>query len=158
MNIADVCARLAAIEKELTVEVDGLGEVTITRAYQLLADKDGPELPCFMHTWNLEPLSIASQSPNGSRQQLYTVGIQAFMADVQDGSEQWSRVATAFHLAFIDALARNLMLGDGQTQIDNLRGGNEGTTLAALTWGDHQYIGLDYLLDVRIVDTVLVGP
>lgn len=158
MNIADVCAKLAAIEEGLTVEVDGLGEFKVVRAYQFMPDIGSLETPCFMHTWRLAEVKLANGTSNGYRQQHYTVGIQAFIEKTTAGSASWSRVATAFHHAFLDALAANVKLEDGDVQLNSLRSGTEAGTLTRLEWNEIAYVGLDYEVDVIIDGVTLVGP
>lgn len=155
MNIADVCAKLAAIEKDLAVEVEGLGEFKIVRAHQFMPDVSGLETPCFMHTWRLNAIDMF----NTYRQQHYVVGIQAFIEESLKGSAPWSRVTTAFHLAFLDALSAHIKLGDPNTwlQINTLRSGSEAGTLTRLEWNEVGYVGLDYELDVVIDGVALVG-
>jgi hypothetical protein len=96
--------------------------------------------------------------PNGYRQQHYTVGIQAFIEKTTAGSASWSRVATAFHHAFLDALAANVKLEDGDVQLNSLRSGTEAGTLTRLEWNEIAYVGLDYEVDVIIDGVTLVGP
>lgn len=159
MNIADVCAKLAAIEAGLSVEVDGLGEFSVVRAYQFMPEEvsDDIETPCFAHTWRLVEVKLANGMPNGYRQQQYAVGIQAYIAQSTSGPAAWGQVATAFHHALLDALAANLKLEDPSIQLNTLRSGSDAGTLTRLERGAIGYVGLDYEVDVIIDGVALVG-
>src|SRR4051812_44519794 len=115
MKLSAVLDKLCAIEKALVVDVPGLGTVSIVNAWPGHPPSGSTiEVPCFMHFWGLEPLSLASQGPNGFRQQKYVVHIQAPIGPTSPDGDLQSRRATAFHEAFVDALAANLQLEDGQ--------------------------------------------
>jgi len=140
------------------VAIDGLGDFSVVRAYQFMPDVGSVETPCFMHTWRLSSVGLAMGFPNGYRVQNYVVGIQAFIEKTTAGSATWSRVATAFHLALMDALSASLKLEEGNIRLDTLRSGAEAGTLTRLEWNDIAYVGLDYELDVVIDGVALVAP
>lgn len=150
MNIADVCSKLAEIEDALSVTVDG-NVHNIKRAYQFMPDSGNIETPCFMHGFNLTGIDLF----NSYRQQKYTVRAQCLVAPISSGSAMWSRVAAAFHMAFIDAMAYNVRLKDMFTVQLAQRGAGE-ATLTPLEWNEIGYVGLDYQLDV-LVDGAIVA-
>jgi hypothetical protein len=157
MKLSQVLDKLCAIEKTLTVDLPDLGSFQILNAWPGHPAMGVPlEVPCFMHFWALDPLNLASQGPNGFRQQHYSVHIQVPVGPTSPHGDLMSRIATAFHEAFIDALAANVQLEDAQTQIDNLRSAGQ-ETLTVIEWEPNRYVGLDYLLDVTVVDVVTMG-
>lgn len=156
MNIADVCARLAELERDLTVEVDG-SDYAIVHVY------DGPvpngetaEFPCFMHKWSPSGALSINGYPNGFVMDDWTIHVQSLIAEYPSDSEIWAQVASRFFIAWREMLVRNLKLGDGGVALQRIRMELEQPTVIGEE-GSTRYIGFDCFLDLQITESLLVG-
>lgn len=154
MKLRDAIEKLCEIERGLVVEVEGLGELSVVKAWPSYAPAGtNYETPCFLHTWEMLPLPIASGTPNGLRTLDYTIQIDLYIAESVTDAAAYSEMAYAFNEAFLAALAANLKLEDGSASIDNLR--TEGLMPVRL---EERWLGLRYMLDFKTTDVALVGP
>lgn len=114
------------------------------------------EVPCSFHTYRMRSSALTF----GSRYRVYEVGIQVAVAPSAVDAHLQSARAALVDEAFQDAFAARVMLGDGNSYVQNLRSEN-GATLARLEWppeSGNGYVGLDYTIDLYLYDQPLIGP
>lgn len=114
------------------------------------------EVPAIFHTYRLRSTKLAF----GSRFREYEIGIQIFVAESGVDAYLQQLRAHGVDEAFQNAFAARVMLGDGETYVQNLRSEN-GVTLARLQWppeSDRGYVGLDYTVDLHLHDAPVIGP
>lgn len=158
MNIADVCTRLAVLEKELTVEIEGLGEFKIERAYEgVVPNGETAEFPCFLHKWSPSESLAINANPGGWAMDDWTVHVQCIVSEYPTEIEHWSQVASRFFIAWREMLMRNLLLGESNVTLQRIRMEQEQPTVIGAE-GSQQYIGFDCFLDITLTETFLVGP
>ena len=107
-----------------------------------------PECPCFLNSWTMVDEERAPQQ----RIQHYTVHMQLFIDDTDH--DRAADIATAFHVALVDALDAATSLS-GSVVYQQLRGGSP--TLATLTRG-RDYIGLDLFCELTLKEGKAFSP
>lgn len=114
---------------------------TIKKAWKYMAPQEqlAPDCPCWMNTWRMDN---EDRSPS-MRVQFYVVNMQLFTDDADQ--ERAADIATAFHVALVDALDAKLTLS-GAVKQQTLRGGDP--SLAILERGGRAYVGLNLFLDI----------
>lgn len=141
--------RIAAVQLGLSI-TSPVAE-TIKRVYRV-APKQSDALsdrPCFINTVDVPEVHWGA---NAQRHRMYTVGMQLVVddADKDVGREIALSFLEALIVAFHDDLTLNFTC---TSQV--LRGGSP--TLAILTWGGRDYVGLQLFMDVRIYDVGVAG-
>lgn len=144
MDIRTAMGGLVTLEAGLTIS-DPLN-LAIRRAYPYFPDRRSvlPDTPCWTNGWTLTRIDDGFAD---NRRQFYTVNAQLFILDADMGRA--AEIATAFHVALIDALDADDTLGGTVTNVD-LRGGDP--TLALLEWAGQGYVGLNLYFDLELFD------
>lgn len=139
--------QLLAVEAALTISSPVAA--SIKNAYRYFPANDAtPECPCFLNSWTMVDEERAPQQ----RIQHYTVHMQLFIDD--SDHNQAADIATAFHVALVDALDAATSLS-GSVVYQQLRGGSP--TLATLTRG-RDYIGLDLFCELTLKEGKAFSP
>ena len=141
MNIRSALAALRTLEAGLAITSPVVA--SIKRAYLYMPNQAtvAPDAPCVMNDWSLTGI----ERVGGIRIQKYAVHIQLFVDD--SDQDQAADIATAFQVAFVDALDGATSLS-GTVVMADLRGGSP--TLALLERAGRAYIGLDLFLDLTL--------
>jgi hypothetical protein len=145
VSIRTAITQLMALEQALTITVPTTAR--IKRAYFLTPDRNAaPETPCWMHTWDM-PAVEAFMGDADAQGTLdmdidLTINAQLFVKDAD--IDRGAAIATAFHEAFVVALARDATLG-GTVYDVRPRGG-----IRMLEWAGVGYPGLDLFLDTSL--------
>jgi hypothetical protein len=157
VNIADVCARLAALERDLAVEIEGLGEFKIARAYDgVVPNNETPEFPCFLHRWSPQAAIAINSYPGGFVMDDWTVHVQCLVSEYPTEIEHWSQVASLFFIAWRALLMRNIGLGATNVTLQNIRVELEQPTIIGEE-GQQRFIGFDCFLDLMLTEDFVVG-
>lgn len=157
MNIAGVCARLAELERDLTVEIDGLGEFHIARAYDgVVPNGETAEYPCFLHRWTPREVLAINSFPGGFAMDDWSVHVQCLVSEYPTEIEHWSHVASLFFGAWREMLMRNIGLGASNVTLQNIRVEIEQPTIIGEE-GQQRYIGFDCYLDLTLTEDFVVG-
>lgn len=144
MNIRTALDNLATIQ--LTVSITSPITATIARAYKYFPPPEADlDVPCFANNWSLP--TPEQRRPGGLRIQDYVIRSQLFVRD--EDLERAADIATAFWVAYIDALDSNIDL-DGAVSIQRPRTADPAHGPAENRPG---YYVLDSFLDVEMKDT-----
>lgn len=159
MKLREALNKLCLLEKSIHVDFDDnlpSFELLTTWPFWPPGGNTTLEVPCSFHTFRLRS---KTDGINGQRTLEYEVGIQIAISKSDVDADIQGERALGVHEAFMDALSARLMLGDGQTYLNNLRSEN-GATLVRLEWPPESgfgYVGLDYTLDLHLYETQLAG-
>lgn len=138
MDIRSALDRIVAIQQSLSITSPVA--LSIKRAYKYVPPQEAAlDLPCWQNSWTM----VSETRGFGSREQLYTVNMQLLVADADQ--DRAADIATAFHVALVDALDNDRTLGGTVTRQD-LRGGNP--TLVVFERSGNVYLGLNLFLDL----------
>lgn len=158
MNIADVCRRLAALEQDLAVDIDGIGEFKVARAYESVVPTDEtPEFPCFLHKWTPNGMLAVNGYPGGWVMDEWAVHVQLLVSEYPTDFPQYAEAASRLFVAWREMLMRNMKLGDSDVTVERIRIEQEQPTVIGEE-GATRYIGFDCFLDITLRETFLVGP
>ena len=135
--------RLRGVEQSLVIS-DPVA-MTIRRAYKLSPGRTSKllDLPCWMNDWEMTTVQLTmDDTPWGGQNMIsvrFSLHAQLFVrdADIDRGAE----IATAFHEAFLVALAKD-MVQPGDEWDGTVRGG-----LKLLEWAGEAFPGLDLFVD-----------
>lgn len=140
MDIRSCLDRIIAIQRSLSITSPIAA--TIKRAYKYFPPQEAPlETPCFQNAWTL----VSEERGGGVRRQRYTVRMQLLVDDADQ--ERAADIATAFHVALVDAFDADVTLAQTCSH-QSLRGGSP--TLVVFERAGRFYVGLDLYLDIEM--------
>jgi hypothetical protein len=155
MDIRSALSELLVIERSLVITDPVNMSVKRVWNYSPPVSVALPDVPAFTNAWTMQDYTrptflVGSQAGAGSsRNQQYAIHMQFYAGLVSAEADRLADIATAFHVAFMDALdaAGNL---NGTVMGAVPRGGDP--TLGLLERGGKPYVGLDLYLDVLLYD------
>lgn len=148
VSLNEALAPLVDVERTIAV-----GELKVAAAWPAFPSGPDLDLPCFMNTWQLESYT---RRPNEQRERVYVVRPQLLLHKSMIDGPYWASVANDFHDAFMDAFDAATKLGHLQ-MFQRLRGEPGQYWPGTLTWNDLPYYGLQWLVELRILDSTEIG-
>lgn len=142
---------LTGIEQEIVATMDDgtVHPMKTVYTYPPHGGKGALQTPSIMHTWRF---LREERLPGDWRRRYYTIRLQLQVGRSGSDTARLGELAAAFDVAITDALDKEITLNDGAT-VQQLRG-EEGIDQPALyEWNNVGYIGLEYLLDLRVTET-----
>lgn len=154
MNLREIIAAFAEIEKDLSITEPI--ELRVKDVYKYLppARKSAISTPCFMHQWRP---AAETRGPNGLRQRDFILRVQMLVGRIGADTHIKSEAAAAFDEAFVTAFDGAVKLRD--TRVYQRSAGEEQEFQPMLLeWNGLGYVGLQYDYLVSVHDTVMIGP
>lgn len=150
VTLNEALSQLVDVERTISVAE---GEIKVVAAWPGFPPGPDIDVPCFMNTWQLESYT---RRPNEQRERVYVVRPQLLLHKTLVDAPYWSSVANDMHDAFMDAFDTATKLGHLQ-MFQSLRGEPGQYFPAALEWNDQRYVGLQWLVELRILDSTEIG-
>jgi hypothetical protein len=149
MDILAVLRALVDVQESL--EITDPVRDRVRKAHKMVPPTGDPlpDTPCFMNTWSL----IEEARRSSLRHQHYQVNMQLAVENAD--RDVAAEIATAFHIALVEALDQNTTLAQTVSS-QKLRG--QDPTLVAFNFGGIIYTGLDLVLDVFLDEGATFAP
>jgi len=141
VDIGSALDRIIAIQGGLSITSPITESIKVAYKYSPAANVGLPDAPAFFNEWTLE----REERHVSMRIQYYTVHMQLLVRDAD--LNRAADIATAFHVALVDAFDADVQMNNTVTQ-SSLRGGSP--TLAGFVRNNINYIGLDLFLDLEL--------
>jgi hypothetical protein len=155
LAIDEASARVQQIQKDLSITTlykiqDGeivteTVDIGIKRAYPYFPSQSMSltDFPCFINQWTMPEVQFASVLMTGQ----FSAHMQLLVKDAN--SDRAAAIASAFLPKILQAFAENIKLNAwGPATVLSMRGGDP--TLAVLSFGGNDFIGLDLFLDIYL--------
>ncbi len=139
MDIRTAMASIIVVQAALAITDPITASVAEAWKYRPPGKMALNSFPVFMNEWTF----VGEKRANSLREQEYTVHMQLAVND--SDADQAADIASAFHVALIDAFDADVKLNNTVTR-QSIRGGNP--TLANLEFAGPNYIGLDLFMDI----------
>lgn len=151
MNIRTALDRIVTLQLALTITAPITASIKAAHKYPPNRGIALPDTPCWMNSWTLDRVEREYRT----RHAFYEVSAQLFVLDTD--LNRAADIATAFHVAFMDALDTSASINDDAAIARWDHGGSgraSDPTLSLLDWAGKSYIGLSEFLRLELLDTV----